>query len=485
MNKPAFAGCSAARRGPHLVYFLKIVLSLVKPAERQQVIASPSFHRCRKNSVRNPVTNLRYARSAMTLVPRLTIAFTVVLTALALWLAPVQGHAASTPDAVLMVDQVSGGAGVQRNGKRLPLVAGDVLQEQDTLLTTASGRITLRLGRHGFVEVGPQSEIGIERLPFAAYARDLKSIFSVGKGYFRVVWKHPQISTSWPLYIYMAGNRISLVSGEYFFQNDGGAEQRACVAAGQLALQTANLDGVETIKAPSCTRLMDGAAPQTTARNPDDWIAVRRAYDIAATALTLPGAANVVAVPAASVAQAIAPPAFSTAAGTNTFASSVAAPPATPPENSTALPDYGTPALPPAVGRSPAGPVKAAPVIAAAPPKPTVQVPSLPVEAPPLAISPPLAAPIARAPTAAPPAAAATGWALNIASYADESPARQQAQKLREAGYRAATFAAVVNGRTWYRVQVQGFASEPAARTAIEALQARFGLKGIWIVRPS
>ena len=413
-------------------------------------------------------------------LPRFATPLSTLLASLVLALLPVQGRTASAPDAVLMVDQVSGGAGVQRNGKRLSLTTGDVLQEQDTLLTTASGRITLRLGRHGFVEVGPQSEIGIERLPFAAYARDLKSIFSVGKGYFRVVWKHPQISTSWPLYIYMAGNRISLVSGEYFFQNDGGQEQRACVAAGQIALQTASLDGVETIKAPSCTRLVANAAPQTTSRNPDDWIAVRRAYDLAATALTMPQMADAPAPPSGSVPR---------------VAGSEAGLPL-PAERPAAWPDPGALALPPpatAPSRRPAGPVQEAPVIAAAPSRPAVVVPGLPVDVPPLAISPPLAAPIAR-PRASNPfesaklpsaPASVTGWALNIASYADESPARQQAQKLREAGYQAASFAAVVNGRTWYRVQVQGYASEPAARTAIDELQSRFGLKGIWIVRPS
>ncbi|MDP3856300.1 MAG: hypothetical protein Q8Q73_00915, partial [Stagnimonas sp.] len=206
----------------------------------------------------------------MTSTPlRLAFAFAALMAA----------SASRAEEAVLTVDTVTGAVAVERDGKRLALKVGDALQEQDLIVSQASGRLTLRFARHGFLDIGPNTEAGVERLPFAAYAKDLKSIFSLSHGYLRVVWKHPQLSTNWPLYIYMSGHRISLTAGEYFFQHSGD-EQRACTAAGQLALQAVGADGVETIRPPSCTRLVAGVPPQTLARNPDEWIAVRRGYSL-------------------------------------------------------------------------------------------------------------------------------------------------------------------------------------------------------------
>jgi len=418
--------------------------------------------------------------------------------------------ARSGDDAILFIEQTTGVAGVQRDGKRLALNAGDALQEQDLIVTDRSGRMILRLGRHGFVEVGPNSEVGVERLPYAAYARDLKSIFSVGKGYFRVVWKHPQLSTNWPLYVYMAGHRISLVSGEYFFQNLG-QEQRVCVAAGELALQVAGGDGVESIKPPSCVGMVPNEAARVTPRNPDDWIAVRRAFSIAATAASMQAREASPAEPPAPV---IAKPIINTAP---TTIASVAAPTAIADANAAAAnPGTGLAAEPEVKTSSAAralgpgqGPVAAAPVLTAPAPAPrTTLSPALPVFTPPIGKmpaatttapiiigqvqTPPLLAappPAAQAPVPPPtpaPAANATGsWALNIASYSEVGVAEQEAARLRAAGYPSATTQpASVNGKTWHRVQIRGFASEPVARSAAQEIKDKLGLKSIWVVKP-
>jgi hypothetical protein len=307
----------------------------------------------------------------------------------------------------------------------------------------------------------------------------------------------------------MAGHRISLVSGEYFFQNYGQQEQRACVAAGQLALQAAGSDSAETIKAPSCTRIVTGAAPETTARNPDDWIAVRRAYSIEATAMAMLEPANSVAAPAAPtpprrVINTAAMPSFSTAEPVAIPAANEPAAPAL-----SALPDYRN--EPPAIHTPGPGPVVAAPVLPPPlAPRTGMVASTVLVEEPLLAISPPLAAPTARAapiiaspvtppvpplpsvgpsrqmPTATAPASAATAagsWALNIASYPESAVAVQQTQKLQNAGYTGVMSPAMVNGRTWYRVQIVGFANEPAARGAANELRDKLGLKGIWVMR--
>lgn len=433
---------------------------------------------------------------------------------------PLANTAQAADEAILLIDQTSGVAGVQRNGKRLALQPGDTLQEQDLIVTDRSGRMTLRLGRHGFVEVGPNAEVGVERLPFATYARDLKSIFSVSKGYFRVVWKHPQLSTNWPLYVYMAGHRVSLVSGEYFFQNLG-AEQRACVAAGQLALQAAGGEGIETVKPPACVRLAANAAPQVQPRNPDDWIAVRRGYSIEATAATLLARDP---APAELPPPVVAKPIITTSPTPPVVAAAptaIAPPPR--PAGLDAL-DAAEPAVSTsAAARSDAlGPVRAAPVLpapVAAPPTavapalsvPAYEPPALPLPRAPVVARPaqpvvigqvvqtPLAA-SETAPPAAKPAApsavklmppapvalvpAGGSWALNIASYTESAVAEREAGRLRAAGYAVRVQAASINGKTWHRVQLPGFASEGAARTAASELKSRLGLQNIWVLKP-
>lgn len=353
---------------------------------------------------------------------------------------------AGTEDAILRIDQTSGVTGVQRDGKRLPLQAGDALQEQDLIVTESSGRMTLRLGRHGFVEVGPDAEVGVERLPFATYARDLKSIFSVAKGYFRVVWRQPQLTSSWPLYIYLSGHRISLASGEYFFQNRG-EQQGICVAAGQLTLQAVGREGMEIILPPACLRLTPAAAPQLSTRNPDDWIAVRRGYRIDATATSLQ--AEELAIAAAAAA------ASSTAAAVSSNGPSVSM-------------------------RSVAAPT--AVVVS-----PVVQAASVPPRLPPPAAAPTgLAAPAAAAAskTLAPPAPASANsqWVLNVASYTEAAVAEKEAARLRAAGYPSASSQPVsINGKSWYRVQLVGFTSEAAARAALVEIKGKLGLRNIWV----
>ena len=394
----------------------------------------------------------------MTSTPlRLALAFATLLAA----------ATARAEDSVLTVDTVAGSVAVERDGKRLALKVGDALQEQDLIVTQASGRLTLRFARHGFLDVGPNTEAGVERLPFAAYAKDLKSIFSVSRGYLRVVWKHPQLSTNWPLYIYMSGHRISLTAGEYFFQHNGD-EQLACTAAGQLALQAVGADGVETIRPPACSRLVAGVPPQTLARNPDDWIDVRRGYSLT------PGAGSVLAAaPTPAPAPVAAPP-----------------PPARAPSGFDSLLSE-QPGLSTSSSSGP-GPVSPAPVLpapAGAPRPGLVGVaPSTPIRAP--APTPVLPAPVVAAPTpppATPPSGMGGGrdWALNVASYADAASAERQAAQLRGAGYPVSVQPATVNGRNWYRVQVPGYASQQAAKAAAQELQSKLGLKGVWVVRPS
>lgn len=389
-------------------------------------------------------------------------------------------------EAVLTVDTVSGTVSVQRDGKQLPLQLGDALQEQDLIQTEAGGHLTLRFARHGFVDIGPNTEAGVERLPFAAYAKDLKSIFSLSRGYLRVVWKHPQISTSWPLFIYMSGHRISLTSGEFFFQHEGN-EQLACTAAGQLALQAVGADGVETVRPPACVRLIPGLPPQTLPRDPDDWIAVRRAYDLHADAAQLARLGTAEA-PTVAVAPRPAPAAVP-------VPSSLPPPSAALPAAKAPVPAREATVLDVILGAAPvpnnsnvvsrSGPVASAPVLPSPGPAPKVSL-SAPLATPPpvAAVAKPAAPPVAAGKPVVP-AKAAQEWALNIASYADAASAEQQVQRLRDAGYPVVVQPATVNGKSWWRVQVPGYASQQDAKAAANEIQNKLGVRGIWVLRPS
>lgn len=361
----------------------------------------------------------------MTFCTRRTLSCTFFL----LSLLPLAAVANAAEDAILRIEQSSAAAGVQRDGKRLTLVNGDTLQEQDLIVTDAGGRMSLRLGRHGFIEVGADAEVGIERLPFATYAGDLKSIFSVSKGYLRVVWKRSEINSQWPLFIYMAGHRVSLIGGEYFFQN-AGAEQSACVAAGQLSLQVAGREGAQLIQAPACVQLRADQAPAVSARNPDDWLAVRRSFNIEATAASLRASELAAAskLPTTSVNSAATPQ----------------------PPLRAALPAVTTTA-PIVLGQASAPPPAAAPS----------------------------SAPIARSTVAG-------SWALNVASYDELADAEREALRLREAGFASAVAQSqpvLVKGKSWYRVQVTGLASEAEAASTAEALSSKLGLKNAWVIK--
>lgn len=352
---------------------------------------------------------------------RRTLGYAFIL----LSLLPLATMAETAEDAILRIEQGNTAAGVQRDGKRLALTTGDSLQEQDQIVTDAGGRMSLRLGRQGFIEVGADAEVGIERLPFATYAGDLKSIFSVSKGYLRVVWKRIEAKRQWPLFIYMAGHRVSLIDGEYFFQSIG-TEQRACVAAGQLSLQVAGREGAQLIQAPACVRLQLDQPPAVSKRNPDDWLAVRRSFDIAATAASLRTSEALVA----------------TSKSATTSASSTPLPPlrATPPPTVTTT-------APIVLGRAPA--------------------------------SPPL-------PATTPPPAPSGDWVLNVASYDEAADAEREALRLRAAGFAGALAQSqpvIVNGKYWYRVQLTGLSSEAEAARTAELLSSQFGLKNAWAIK--
>ncbi len=331
---------------------------------------------------------------------------------------------------VLTVDSVAGEASVDRLGTHISLKAGDQLNERDVVRVGAGGSLTLDFSGHGFVEVGPGAEFGIEKMPFASYADDLKTIFSLTRGYLRVVWKLSPLAGRWPLYVYFGSQHAALIPGEYFFDNQSGVA-RACVAAGHLSVLPNAGTELQKLRPSACYRFVAGLPPERVAHDASAWIAVRRSFDIDAP---------------------------------------------TSPEAMLAANDAGSD-----------DPV--ADPVPAPTPRPAAAAPKPPPAASVKSAGPGLATPKADALAAAPPAAAAPGlppggsgeWGVNVASYPTLEDANKHMQQLRGAGYAATVQQALVKDHTWFRVQLKGYPSADAARAAAGELQARFAYQGLWV----
>ena len=344
------------------------------------------------------------------------------------------GVAASAARAgdVLVVDSVSGQASLDRLGTQSGLKAGDQLSERDVIHVAAGGSLTLDFSGHGFIELGPGTEVGIEKMPFASYADDLKTIFSLTHGYLRVVWKLPPLAGGWPLFVYFGSQHAALIPGEYFFDNQSGVA-RACVAAGRLSVLPNAGTELQKLRPSACYRFVAGLPPERVPHEASAWIAVRRSFDIDAP---------------------------------------------TSPEAMLAANDAGSddPGIDPLPVQAPR------PVATAVPPK----LPPPPAQAKPAAAALPAPIPPAGgislpAATASLPPGGSGEWGVNVASYPTLEDANQHAQQLRAAGYAATVQQAQVKEHTWFRVQLRGYPSADAARAVAGELQARFAYQGLWV----
>lgn len=345
------------------------------------------------------------------------------------------GVAASAARAgdVLVVDSVSGQASLDRLGTQTGLKAGDQLSERDVIHVAAGGSLTLDFSGHGFIELGPSTEVGIEKMPFASYADDLKTIFSLTHGYLRVVWKLPPLAGGWPLFVYFGSQHAALIPGEYFFDNQSGVA-RACVAAGRLSVLPNAGTELQKLRPSACYRFVAGLPPERVPHEASAWIAVRRSFDIDA--------------PTSPEAMLAANDAGSDDPGTDPLLVQAPRPVAA-----------GVPSkLPP--------PLPAQPKPAAA---------ALPAPIPPAGVTSPPAA------TASLPPGGSGEWGVNVASYPTLEDANQHAQQLRAAGYAATVQQALVKEHTWFRVQLRGYPSADAARAVVGELQARFAYQGLWV----
>lgn len=326
---------------------------------------------------------------------------------------------AARAGAVLTVDSAAGAVGVDRLGTSLVLKPGDPLKERDLVKVGADGKLSLAFADHGFMELGPDSQIAIEKLPFASYADDLKTIFSLTRGYLRVVWRLPPQPGGWPLFVYFGSQHAALSTGEYFFDDQAGVA-RACVAAGRLSVLPNAGSELQDLRPSACYRFVAGLPPEKVVHDGSAWIAVRRGFNIDAPSS---------------------------------------------PEAMLAANDDGSGGA-------------AAPQQAAAASRPAAPVRRRPPPAAPKLVAA-AASPALPAPGGA--ASGSGEWGVNVASYPVLDDADRHAQQLRAAGYAATVQQAQVKGHAWFRVQLSGYSSADAARAAASELQARFAYKGLWV----
>lgn len=337
---------------------------------------------------------------------------------------------------LLTVDAVQGQAWVYTaDGQRNRLTANDEVDEGSRIVTDAESRVNMRLSRHGRMDLGPASELEVESLPFSSYATRLRTELQLARGKLRVVWKHPQISTTWPIYIGIDTLRASLGSGEYFFEREG-ALYEACVAAGQIALDRPDAAAVETLKPVACYSLARKPALRQE-RVADDWVARRRQVRAGLTALA--------------------------SGGPRRGASS----------SGDYLEDYRRAFVDDggSVASQRGRPFREAEPVAVEPAAPPVIV----APTPQVVSTEPVATGAAVLPEGA------GKWALIAGSFSTPAEAEPLVTKLRGLGYPVDTQAADVRGRTWHRVRIPGYDTVARANRAASDIADRGGVDGAWV----
>jgi cell division protein FtsN len=73
------------------------------------------------------------------------------------------------------------------------------------------------------------------------------------------------------------------------------------------------------------------------------------------------------------------------------------------------------------------------------------------------------------------------GWAVQIASYDSRTEADSHVDDLMKGGHKAYRVAALIRGRTWYRVRVGGYDTKNAAETARVALSTALGNRDLML----
>lgn len=444
---------------------------------------------------------------------------------------------------VIWVEAVQQPAWVERAGQRKQLDVNDVVLSNDRISTDRGGRVNLRFGRHGVIDLGARSETRFKTVPFASYAADLKTVISHRSGSLRIVWKHPQISTSWPVFVDVGPIEASLTVGEFFFDVPGVSAPAFCVADGQMAVSFANSD-VQTLRGSKCYRSDPGGRFAGDLMNEAEAVARRQAMRVGASITVASNNLKQVETPDSlpAVEPAVeggrlpvgrgpipqATPGVPNLAGTRPIVEEGPLPIIVPPPGQTLDPLVPVSKEPPKIALSSipeeeaqrnftppppapelkekfipaplkenfALPVKPRPVLPAeqltalptlaqleaeAIEKKQAKKLQLPKKAPPRKVQ------VAKPKSPAPKRLARSGtgaWALNVGSFQSLEVAQGEVRRLEDKGYRPRIRQADVKDKTWYRVQIDGFDSLSEARSWAGRLAAEAGVKNAWVVKP-
>lgn len=344
---------------------------------------------------------------------------------------------------VLTVIQLEGEVQVEHLGETRRLVEGDDLRERDVIRVGPAAAVSMRFGAEGSLALGAATVLAVERLPESDDAPDLRSIFSLSGGYLHVVWKRPPPPARWPLFVYFAGQRASLVDGEYFFSQEGG-RVRSCLSAGRILLTSIAGGSAASLRPSACYEREADGSLKTEPRTPASWVAVRQAV----TLNPRPGHSG---------------PVFATVMPAPVDAAALDAAANEPdPLSLPAAPIASAAAERPAAVREPAAPAV----------KPSAEVTS--------SVTTAVASDTAQATR---PAAAGGSWVILVGSYADAQNAAQIQEKLLALGLTPFLRVKIVDGKTWNSVQVRGFPTREAAAEKQAVIQAKLGLQNLMLIQ--
>lgn len=82
---------------------------------------------------------------------------------------------------------------------------------------------------------------------------------------------------------------------------------------------------------------------------------------------------------------------------------------------------------------------------------------------------------------AATPASSSGEWTVIMVSYPSSAQAESERSRLQKLGIHTEVFKSTVDGKTWYRVRVPGYASQEKAKAAIASLESKTGMDGAWV----
>jgi len=375
---------------------------------------------------------------------------------------------AATAEPIMVVQAMAGGADLYRMGAHLPLTIGEALGERDLIKVGLGGHVRLKLLGQDVFDIGPQTELGLEKLPSSTNADDQKTIISISRGVIRVA--RVAGTTNVPVHIYFGGLRASVLEGAIYIEIQQ-QSQRICVESGRAVVIPIS-DPPMTMPSPLCYATHAGQAAAFKSGDAALWSSLKSSLGPAPVAETgYPTAVVESAAPVASAPEpAVVPP-------TTAVPDARIAPAASPPvAASSSAPNPAPTTIQQA---APASIPERAPATASSPAMSVAGAASAPSTTPALQTSAPASS---GAPAPSPIPSPAQGWTISLASVPDAIAAEREMQKLRAAGYAAVAPAVTVNGRTWYRVQLQGFSSADDARAKADEIKAKLGYANAWLI---